>query len=196
MKAIYATDLHGDTTFYEKLRSQILQIQPAFLFLGGDLFPNGNGLMALLQYNYDDFVTDFLVPWCKSIKRTLKQNYPSIFLIMGNDDSALEEINLRAHPELWTYCHNQCIQTNHFSILGYNCIPPSPFMNKDWERYDVSRFVDPGCVPPEEGHHSYPPDEYGFQKTIELELSEFDSICDFQNTICLFHSPPYNTFRA
>ena len=33
-------------------------------------------------------------------------------------------------------------------------MPPTPFLLKDWERYDVSRFVDPGCVSPEEGRRS------------------------------------------
>ncbi len=31
-----------------------------------------------------------------------------------------------------------------------------PFLNKDWEKYDVSRFVDVGCVSPEEGFRSIP----------------------------------------
>jgi len=32
-------------------------------------------------------------------------------------------------------------------------VPPTPFLLKDWEKYDVSAYVDPGCVSPEEGYH-------------------------------------------
>ena len=36
-------------------------------------------------------------------------------------------------------------------VFGYNCVPPTPFRLKDFDRSDVSPYVDPGCVPPEEG---------------------------------------------
>ena len=43
-----------------------------------------------------------------------------------------------------------------FQVYGYSFVPPTPFQLKDWERYDVSRFVDPGCVSPEEGMRTIP----------------------------------------
>ncbi len=193
MKAIYVTDLHGRTKLFNLLMEYILKEKPEVLFIGGDIFPGGRGLMAALNYECEDFVNEFLVEWCNHLKTELTNQYPKIFLIMGNDDSAYDEFALQSHPHLWTYCHNQVVMCNEFTIIGYNCIPPSPFLNKDWERYDISRFVDPGCIPPDEGRHTYPPDEYEYRKTIQDELNEVTEDLNFSQTICLFHCPPYNT---
>jgi len=38
-----------------------------------------------------------------------------------------------------------------YQVYGYSCVPPTPFALKDWQRYDVSHFVDPGVLAPEEG---------------------------------------------
>ena len=32
-----------------------------------------------------------------------------------------------------------------WAIYGYAYVPPTPFSRKDWDRYDVSRYVDPGA---------------------------------------------------
>ena len=41
-------------------------------------------------------------------------------------------------------------------IYGYAHVPPTPFMHKDSERYDVSRYTPPGCVSPEDGYWAIP----------------------------------------
>jgi uncharacterized protein len=193
MKALYVTDLHGRTALFDLLADCILKEKPRVLFIGGDIFPGGRGLMAALNYHCEDFVNEFLVEWCNHLKVELGALYPDIFLIMGNDDSAYDEFALKLHPQLWTYCHNLVIDWIDFKIIGYNCIPPSPFLNKDWERFDVSRYVDPGCIPPDEGRHTYPPDEYEYRKTIQDELDELSEGLDISRAICLFHCPPYKT---
>ncbi len=55
---------------------------------------------------------------------------------------------------LWHYMHNRMIEFAGQNIFGYSFVPPTPFMLKDWERYDVSRFLEAGCIAPEEGMHS------------------------------------------
>ncbi|HSG29502.1 MAG TPA: hypothetical protein VLA34_13565, partial [Candidatus Krumholzibacterium sp.] len=79
-------------------------------------------------------------------------------------------------------------------IFGYSFTPPSPFMSKDWEKYDVSRFTDPGCVSPEEGRYSTDVSEdekrYG---TIAADLEALTGEMDLENAIFLFHAPPYRT---
>jgi hypothetical protein len=73
-------------------------------------------------------------------------------------------------------------------------VPPSPFRHKDWERYDVSRFVDPGCVSPEEGVRSVPvPGEQARFATIARELEALAGGRDLSRAILLTHSPPYDT---
>lgn len=45
---------------------------------------------------------------------------------------------------------------------SYNSRTPiSPFLLKDWEHYDVSRYVDLGCISPEDG-----------QRTIDVPFNE------------------------
>ncbi|HQV34124.1 MAG TPA: hypothetical protein PKV71_19705 [Calditrichia bacterium] len=65
---------------------------------------------------------------------------------------------------------------------------------KDWERYDVSRYVDPGCVSPEEGAHSIPvtPRELRYS-TIQKDLEQLVAQDDLRRALMLFHSPPYQT---
>jgi len=79
-------------------------------------------------------------------------------------------------------------------VFGYNCVPPTPFRLKDWERYDVSRYVDPGCVAPEDGAHSVsvPMHEMRYG-TIATDLERLTAGKDLSHAVCLFHSPPYQT---
>jgi hypothetical protein len=79
------------------------------------------------------------------------------------------------------------------AFRGLSFVPPTPFPLKDWERYDVSRFVDPGSVPPEEGV---------FSVDIERDRLLHETIWghlepllqeDMSRTVLLFHSPPHDT---
>jgi hypothetical protein len=86
------------------------------------------------------------------------------------------------------------IEWEPYLIFGYACVPPTPFLLKDWERYDVSRYVDPGCVSPEDGRRTLPaiPEDvrYGTIAGDLLKLTEGE---DMDRAIVLFHSPPYAT---
>ncbi len=71
-----------------------------------------------------------------------------MFVILGNDDPRAEEaavLDVEARG-LWHYAHGRRLDWSGFSVYGYSCVPPTPFRLKDWERYDVSRYVDPGCL--------------------------------------------------
>ena len=67
-----------------------------------------------------------------------------------------EETAILAGDEmgLWEYVHHRRAGCLNFSVFGYAYVPPTPFRLKDWERYDVSRYVDLDCISPEEGMHS------------------------------------------
>ena len=95
---------------------------------------------------------------------------------------------------IWKYIHNKKVVFNEYSIYGYSYIPPTPFMLKDWEKYDVSRFVDLGCVSPEEGSRTIEVSDYEKKySTIKDDLNELFQKDDLGKTIILFHSPPYKT---
>jgi Icc-related predicted phosphoesterase len=67
-------------------------------------------------------------------------------------------------------------------------------MSKDWERYDVSRYVPPGGVSPEAGYRSIPcPGSEIRYATIQKDLELLVGPRSVEQAIFLFHSPPYET---
>ena len=152
MTCFFVSDLHGRRSRYEALFDAIATERPDRVFIGGDLFAGG------LRLSKDagargDFVQDFLAKKLRGLRDTLRAAYPRIYVIAGNDDPRSLEPDIRAleAAELWTYAHGSIISDREYLVAGYSYVPPSPFRLKDWERYDVSRFVDPGCTAPEEG---------------------------------------------
>lgn len=193
LRCLFASDLHGHLDRYEKLFAAIRKDPPAALFLGGDLFPHG---FQITPGEPHDFFQDILVTGFAGLKRELGAQYPRMFIILGNDDSrACEPELLRADADgLWEYAHNQVRDFGEYSIYGYAYIPPSPFLFKDWEKYDVSRFVDPGCVSPEEGYRSVPVlGNDAKYSTIELDLQQLADTNPQERSVWLFHTPPHKT---
>ena len=122
--------------------------------------------------------------------------YPHLFVILGNDDSKINEKDIIDGQQLgiWNYIHNRKFKFEDFDIYGYNYVPPTPFQLKDWERYDVSRFIDPGCVSPEEGWHSTTVSQHELKySTIESDLKTLTGDNIKKKSIFLFHTPPYKT---
>jgi Icc-related predicted phosphoesterase len=67
-------------------------------------------------------------------------------------------------------------------------------MLKDWERSDVSRYLDPLCIAPEEGWFSVPVEKENLKhQTIQNDLRELTQDADLSLAIFLFHTPPYDT---
>ena len=195
MNCIFATDLHGHVEKYKKLFDYIEEEQPDMVLLGGDLLPSG-ALAAMGQFKeIDDFILDYLLPAFKKLKTDLKEHYPRVMLILGNDDPRIEEQKLMSKETslYWDYIHNQRVVWKDYQFFGYAYVPPTPFLLKDWERYDVSRYVDPGCVHPTEGRRTVVPDEDIEYATIQKDLEAMTASYSMHNAIFLFHSPPYDT---
>ncbi len=189
---LFVSDVHGSKTRYEKLLHAIRQERPGAVFLGGDLLP------TLRALGGDEVVADpeELAALFDDARRELGEDYPQVFLILGNDDPRSMEADFIAAGErgTWTYLHNRRAEFEGHAVFGYSFVPPTPFLNKDWERYDVSRYVDPGCVSPEEGYRSVPVDASVTRyKTIKEDLENLLGEEDLSSAILLFHTPPYQT---
>ena len=118
------------------------------------------------------------------------------FVIMGNDDPRInEKLFLEADKEgVIDYVHGGIRRFGDLNVVGYSMVPPSPFLLKDWELYDVSRHMDPGSVSPEEGIRTVDSDPRRIRyETISRQLEDLGSLSDPSETIYLFHAPPYNT---
>ncbi len=192
----FVSDLHGRIDRYEKLFEAIARERPAAVFLGGDLLPSGLMSLTADGADYPDFAYDFLAEGFIELKKELGESYPRIFFILGNDHGRFDEQKIAevAMGGVWEYVHNRSVRPGEFSVYGYAYVPPSPFLLKDWERYDVSRYVDPGCVSPEEGYHSAPVPKHELKyTTIQKDLKQLVGEDDLSKAIFLFHTPPYQT---
>ena len=190
----FVSDLHGQLSRYDKLFQAMASERPAAVLLGGDLVPLA-GTSSDRSFS-PDFIPAVLVPGFTRLRDQLADAYPQVCLILGNDDPQAEEPGLvqgETH-RLWRYIHNRSVIHEGYTIYGYACVPPTPFMLKDWERYDVSRYVDPGCVSPEEGWRTIPlPPDVVRYTTIQSEIDRLTQHADLENSIFLFHSPPHQT---
>jgi Icc-related predicted phosphoesterase len=195
-RCFFASDLHGRRDRYRTLLRAVEAECPAAVFLGGDLLPSGLGLAESIDPDHLDFINGFLAPAFQRVRASLGSAYPDVFAILGNDDPRFEEaamLDVATHG-LWHYAHERRIDWRGYTVFGYACIPPTPFRLKDWERYDVSRYVDPGCSSPEEGMRTVPAAEsevrYG---TIQKDLESLVGDRALDRAIMLFHSPPYKS---
>jgi Icc-related predicted phosphoesterase len=192
----FVSDLHGSVERYEKLFRAISDEAPETVFLGGDLLPSGF-LAVEESASFDDgFLKKFLAKRLAEIRKVLGDSYPRIYAILGNDDVRVEEETMieLASEGLLEYIHERRTAYLRWTVYGYSCVPPTPFHLKDWERYDVSRYVDPGSVSPEEGGRTIPvPDNVTKHSTIKEDLEKLTAGADLQDAVFLFHSPPYNT---
>jgi len=192
----FVSDLHGNPDRFKKLFKIIAEEKPSGVFIGGDILPSGLYSFTSEHELPEDFINDFIAINLVQLKEKLQENYPDIFLIMGNDDAKiyeplLETIDVQG---LIQYVHNKKVEFGKFMVYGYANVPPTPFRLKDWERYDVSRYIDPGCVPPEDGSFTVEVNKKRIPfLTIKKDLEELTKNDDLSKSIFLFHTPPYKT---
>jgi uncharacterized protein len=195
INCLFVTDIHGLTEQYEKLFAAIARERPQAVFLGGDLMPSGMFYRYKTSNVPDDFINDYLALNFSKLRDNLGDDYPRIFLILGNDDGRIFETDIIANEKrgIWEYAHQKIIDLFDYQVRGYAYVPPTPFQLKDWEKYDVSRYTDPGCVSPEEGSRTAEIESNNIKyATIKNDLDKMVNN-NLEKTIFLFHTPPYQT---
>jgi Icc-related predicted phosphoesterase len=191
IRCFFISDLHGHVDRYEKLILYIRLHKPKLVFFGGDLLPHG-----MHRNTVNDFTMDFLYFHFNNLMQEMREDYPRIYLILGNDDPRTQENKFIELGEtgVWHYLHDRKDDFAGFTFYGYANVPPTPFRFKDWERYDVSRYVGPGSISPEEGFHSMEPTVDLAYATILDELKQLTGDDSMEKSVFLFHSPPYKTY--
>jgi len=191
VQCIFVTDLHGRKNLYKKLFKIVNIEKPDGIFLGGDLLPGGFSI----DEDIEEFIQDFLISEIKKIKKINPAT--KFFVIFGNDDPRIFE-NLfidASKNKLIEYISSDTVKFKNLYVTGYPYVPPTPFRLKDWEKYDVSRFVDVGAVSPESGMRSIKIHEDKIiYETIADDLELLSKNAPIGKTIYLFHSPPYKSF--
>jgi Icc-related predicted phosphoesterase len=193
---LFVSDLHGSTRRFDKLFSLIRSTVPDLVFLGGDLLPFGGLLPPRPHGRPTPFIEGYLTKRFHSLKREMEEEYPLVLVILGNDDPRREETALEGGERsgLWRYLHNGKVDFGAYTLYGYACIPPTPFLLKDWERYDVSHYVDVGATAPTSGWRSVPvTEEKQATATIQQELQQLVGEDDLHRAVVLFHAPPYDS---
>ena len=188
MNFFFVSDLHGNIEKYNKLFKEIFSNPPSCVLFGGDLLPH--------RYSKGNFILDFLAKELLDLKELLLDHFPKMLVILGNDDARLEEKNIYdiSNSGLIEYIHGRKTKIFEYDVYGYCFTPPSPFLLKDWEKYDVSRYTDPGCISPEEGKRTVEVSiEEAKFSTIKKDLEELTLNNNLLNAIFLFHAPPYKT---
>lgn len=189
MRCFHVSDLHGREARYERLFALARDERPEAILIGGDFLPNvfGRG---------EAFVESYLAPALRSLASDTGPARPRVVLICGNDDprAALDPVESLERDGLVELLNERSVMLGGWRLFGYPYVPPTPFRLKDWERYDVGRHVEPGCISPEDGVRTVPveamTERYG---TIQADLERLASGVDVTRSIWLFHAPPYRT---
>jgi len=201
LEAIFTADIHGNKLQYDKL-FRFAQDYKCNIILGGDLLPNNIEAKEFIQ-TQKRFLMNFLIPKCKEFKRKTGKR---VYLILGNDDAKINESLLIKESDI-SYLSFRREKMSEFYIVGYSYIPITPFLIKDWEKYDLDFYS--SCINKAYKENLNNVLFYGIKSTekgwkefvfpkivtesIEDDLHTRIFTAKSDKTIYVIHSPPNNT---
>jgi uncharacterized protein len=202
MKAIFTSDLHGETLLYGEFLHLALSFGAEVAIVGGDLLPS---FAPTKRYenmvpNQKTFINRFLLPFFERMIRVSAVR--RIFLIPGNWDLGYPYLFGEPVKGLVDLGQKRYCLDNGYEIIGYPFVPPTPFRPKDFEKMD-----DRDSPWPPQKNVSYirstdqsdrlipiDPDLYLRDRgTIEEDLDRLPESNNPGRTIYVMHSPPFQT---
>lgn len=199
MRLLFATDLHVSKEFLPSLLEIAEKEAVERIVVGGDLIPRDQRKGSLEEKISAQraYLEQELVPRFERFRG--KHPDVQIYLDMGNDDFAANRDVLKKNEGgLFHLLHMEKHPlTNSIDIIGYMCVPPTPFSLKDWEKPDAAvapvtsglvetsgiltspalRFVELDMTSPE---------------TIEKDMDILSDMVE-RPFVFVSHSPPYGT---
>ena len=202
MQVLYSSDLHGEIRLYEELLEWVHAFKSEIVALGGDLFPS-----FAPSRKYEDmiptqqrFMDQFLRPFFrKAVDATAVQR---IFIIPGNWDVAYPFLFREPMDRVVDLNQRAYWLENRYVWVGYPFVPPTPFRPKDYEKMDDLDAPWPPQKNPsyvrsaKELQQLVPVDPHIYlrrRETIQEDLDQLPSLSSFKKTVCLMHSPPFET---
>ena len=197
--AVFA-DLHGVLSRFEKIRSLVDQGIKTVL-LAGDIARNGK--------------PDFQQANVRQCFELLLAGKPDarVYAIPGNDDWRIVEEKMREFPEVTVPTDRAHPLNGEYSVVGYPYVPITPFMFKDYEKWDDERYPEMPADPDEfeaamiahrlnlEGYRSRGLELYDFRfdpaeraNNISADMKRLAGMNDPRKTVYLFHCPPFGHF--
>lgn len=200
---LYTSDLHGSRSHYEAAFRMAADMHVRAIVLGGDLAPMGD------PATQRGFFDSFLIPLFR--ERLADSGAPPLFYIFGNGDwraneTALEEARI---PGLH-YIHGRVAPfLDGTWIAGQNCVPPTPILLKDWERWEsvpkASARPDGMRSAPDGSLHPFTFAGRERGEMLEEEMERLEAAVRGATgaaeaaavapraLVCVFHGPPYGT---
>lgn len=200
MRIIFTSDLHGELWQYQRLLAFVRSDRPDALLLGGDLFPKKGGLWSPNNNvrtiaSQKKFIEDYWLNFIREIADLIP-----VYFIFGNDDfRALEPLVKKIQPNV-NYIGEIGVSLGEWKIVGYPFVGLTPFLQKDWEKWDVPGseerkiFVTAGYHSVGEGFRAVDytnPTEAAWTVAIDFERLAVEH--DPAKTIYLFHDAPFGT---
>lgn len=192
-RILFTSDLHG--RYYDQLFS-IASRTPGLegVLIGGDI---AGVAMPKAQ-------RDFVRSTFRSLLEKFSKSLPPVYIIPGNDDWKIVEKEL----QLLSQNHNLIVPTdraypltNSISIVGYPYVPLTPFVMKDYEKWDgtfqeMRRDSElPGIS---KGYFSFNEEikigEVPREQTISGDMKKLAALSNPRKTVYLFHTPPKGIF--
>ena len=192
MRALYTSDLHGDTGLYRQLFARIEESRPDVVILGGDICPTRFGPDG------PPIQRKFLIELLRRFDRAFEAHGTRFFYIFGNADCRanwdwlLTEERPHAVP-----IHDRVVPlANGLSIAGYSYVPVTPLALKDWEKRDsretgAERWE--GIVSGARGMKKVDLREDAAGSDLASDLAGLAAKIGDAPTICVLHSPPSDT---
>ncbi|EKD92769.1 MAG: metallophosphoesterase [uncultured bacterium] len=138
-KVVFSSDLHGNETQYAKLVDYAEREEAKTLIIGGDICPKGMRRTDYIR-GQRDFLQNRFSQFFERLR--LKRPQMNIFVIMGNDDVAVNmDILESSDPELYRVIHGLRLSINsEYDIIGYPYVPMTRASLKDWDKFDVEKY--------------------------------------------------------
>ena len=205
MNILFASDLHGQARHYGELLSLAHKLGSDCLLLGGDLLPTKLGGFSPLFSGGIDFNAglqnqlEFIDTTLAPLLNEFMGSHPGtrVFYIPGNHDwvIAMEHLAATVPRAVNLHLYQACLQG--YCFVGYACVTDSSFWVKDYVRRDnpldgavPSRYA---CISTPQGIQPTADGAYiRRHSSIQEELAGL-SMHDPEHTICLFHSPPFDS---
>ncbi|MBT4388047.1 hypothetical protein HOK68_00875 [Candidatus Woesearchaeota archaeon] len=200
-KVLFSSDLHGNLSQYKKLFSHALKNDINAIIIGGDIAPKN--LKSRTIEGQKLFFKNELFPLIKNFNS--KNKNCLIYLMMGNDDFKSNKILLKEYENLnyFKLIDDSVFELyNGIKILGYVYVPLTPFIYKDWEKFDLNdkdeyfnrtNFIMEGIRSKNDKILKFKFDLNDRRDTIENDLNNLTKDLDISKLVLVTHSPPYDT---
>lgn len=199
-------DVRGNTTHYSKIKRAVIDEEISFVFLCGDLLPKTGGSWSpsnkvrTIQLQ-KDFITDYFLDYLAELGR-----YAEVYAIFGNDDFRSNyPLMQRVASGRVHFLNNEVIRLPiadyKLYAAGYPYVALTPFLQKDWEKWDTERGKLPHKIYKSQGYTSENGKHYsvdfayngGGRATIAEDLQALARKSNPNQTIYIFHEAPFGT---